>query len=170
MNLPKIELTVNGIKYDNTFDEDIKIDRTNLEEEFLTQSEKYAFYSFLAEEARYLADRRKAVVENVYAALDAEKRLAAAQMAAQNSKYKYTESMCHNEIIGDQRYKDVLEAQHKATLLANQLNVASRAMAMRKDMLMQMGHSQRAGGAPPRVQATQTEHVKDIITRKKENE
>ena len=167
MNLPKIDITLNGVEYDHSFEDDVSIDRTNLDEEFSTQPTKYAFYAFLAEEAKYLADRQKAILENVYAAIDTEKRTNASTLLAQNPKHKHTEKMYENEVKGDARYKDTLEAYHKAKLLAGQLDVASRAIAMRRDMLMQMGATARLGAVPTRVMEAKRDNAKTIIAKQK---
>jgi hypothetical protein len=86
---------------------------------------------------------------------------------AQNGKFKYTEKMCENEVHGDPRYKDALEAYHKAKLLSGQLDIAARAIAMRRDMLMQMGAAARIGAMPTRVLEAKREVAKEIIAASK---
>jgi hypothetical protein len=163
MKLPLIGINLNGIKYEHTLENDLNINRNDLEEEFSNQPQRYAFYSFLAEEAKYLADRKKAVLENVAAALDAEKRTQHSNFMAMNPKHKFTETMIHNEVIGDPRYKEVQEDYFQAKKLAGQLEVASRAMAQRRDMLMQMGANARATVAPNRILEQDRVHVREII-------
>ncbi len=165
IKLPLIVLTVNGITYDNTFDQDYIIDRTNLEEEFIEQPAKYAFYAFLQEEAEYLKRNQKSILERTYAALDQEK----CHLAQVAGLGKYTEKMCENEVITDQRYKDAQDAYNKAELLAAQLRVCRESMAQRKDMLMQMGASARTGAQSPRILAQQAEDARELIRKSKEN-
>ena len=158
-----MEIQLAGITYDHDFASDVRIDRTDLEEEFSTQAEKYAYYSFLSAEAKYLCDRQKSVLDNVYAVIDAEKRANAAALLANGAKLKYTEVMYKNEVIGDDRYKEAQKNYHAAKKLADQLEVASRSIAMRKDMLMQMGASSRVGSAPRSVAQQQNKAVREII-------
>ena len=161
--IPSMKIDLDGISYDHNFGEDVKIDRTNLDHEFSTQAEKYAYYSFLAAEAHHLVDTMKSRLENVYAVVDAEKRANAAALLAAGTKAKYTETMYKNEVIGDQRYKDAQSQYHQAKKLVNQLDVASRSIAMRKDMLMQLGAAARIGAAPQRVLQAQGNHARQII-------
>ena len=163
MKLPEFIITINGITYDHTFDEDVRIDRTNLDEEFSDQSRRYAYYSFLAEDAKHCYERKKAALDQVYATLDFEKRQQAAGLQAQLPKFKYTEKMCENEVKSDDRYQEMLEEVHNAKKLAGQLDVASRAIAMRRDMLMQMGATARATLAPQRVLDSGRAAVKEVI-------
>lgn len=165
MQLPDMEITLNGVTYDNSFQSDVSIDRTNLDEEFATQAEKYAFYAFLAEEAKFIAARKKAHMDNVYAQLDHEKRTVAQNLKQQNPKFKFTETMCENEVKTDDRYQQAHLDYLKATKLAGQLDVAKRAIAMRRDMLIQMGASARIGVAPNQVLNALEENAKQQIAK-----
>lgn len=162
MNLPNIEITIDGVTYDNTFSHDVTIDRTNLEEEIAEHAQKYYYYAFLSEVAKTKAAFKKIEMEQCYATLDHEKRDAAKNI----SGFKFTEKMCENEVITDQRYRTAQTAYLTADLLANQLEKAERAMSQRKDMLIQLGNINRHVMSPsPRVTEQQTSVAEELISR-----
>jgi hypothetical protein len=163
MNLPKIKIEIHGIEYDNTFADDIRIDRTNLDEEFATQAEKYAYYAFLAEEAKSAYEFLKFEVEQLYATVDHEKRMAAEAVKAQNKSFKYTETMCANEVITDKRYVDKKGEMLNAKKLAGQLDQAAKSVAQRRDMLQQLGANTRNSMQPTRAVEQRAEAAHDII-------
>jgi hypothetical protein len=169
--LPELVVTLNGVTYDHTFEDDVRVDRTNLDFEFEDQPRRYAFYAFLAAEARHIVNRRKAVMEQVAAVVDSEKRLEAQQLQAQGAKHKPTEAMYEHMVNTDKRYMAAQEEYHLAMRTADQLTEASRAIAQRKDMLIQLGSSSRVGSIPTAVTSAQEAHVKELIARnRRENE
>lgn len=126
-------------------DQDIKIDRTNLDEEFTTHAELYWFYARMAEEAKAVAETKKIVLEQVYAQTDSRKRQEALLLQAKNPKWKYTEKMCEGEVKTDPKYREAQKIYQDAKLRAGQLDAAAKAFIHRKDMLVQLGASNRAG-------------------------
>lgn len=163
MNLPEIQIIIKGIKYENTFNDDIKIDRTNLDDELSTQAEKYAYYAFLAEEAENLVSLKKAELDQLYAKIDCEKRSQAISLQAQNKGFKYTETMCENEVITDPRYVQVQSELHKSQLLAGQLKVCATAFSQRREMLVSLGMRNREMTMPTKVLNKKEEQVHAII-------
>jgi hypothetical protein len=163
--LPEIQIIINGVTYDNSFARDILIDRTMLDDEFARQPETYAYYAFLAEDAKAVFERKKFALEQVYARLDHEKRMAADAMKAQNPKFKMTEKMVENEVITDDRYTEARNDMLDAKLLAGQLDQAAKAISQRRDMLQQMGANNRVGQMPTRVMENKQEAVRDIVAR-----
>lgn len=157
--LPQIEITMDGITYDNTFSSDIAIDVTNLQDELATHAEKYAYYAFLAATARAKAAYAKMELEQLYARVDFEKRKAAGNVPG----FKYTEKMCENEVITDQRYIEQKKKALDANLLADQLDEAARAMAQRREMLVQLGGISRQQMSPQRVVEQQQGVVESLI-------
>ena len=168
MKLPEIKIEIRGIEYDNSFADDVQIDRTNLDEEFATQAEKYAYYAFLAEEAKAVHERSKFELEQAYAVIDHEKRMCAAATKAANPKFKMTEKMVENEVLTDRRYGEKKEAVLKAKLLAGQLQQAAIAIAQRRDMLQQLGASARIGQLPTRALEPKQTHARDIVAANQE--
>jgi len=165
VQLPNIEIKIDGIVYENTFAQDISIDRTNLEEEFATHAEKYYYYAFLAQVAEAKAAFKKNEVKQVYARIDAEKRGAVMKLPADvKATVKYTEKMYESEVITDPRYVEAQKEEIEANLLAGQLSEAARAMAQRRDMLVQLGGMFRQSQAPTRVVEQQAPVVEGLIT------
>jgi hypothetical protein len=124
----------------------IKIDATNLGEEFVEQPNRYAYFAVQTANAK----RRYAQIEfefdTLYATLDAEKRIAAKSVPT----VKYTEQMYKNEVVTDQRYqlkhKELIAAEHTV----NVMQAIRNSFEHRKDMLMQLGASDRVGVRDPR--------------------
>lgn len=144
MKINELTVDVDGLAHDLDIDRAVTIDRTNLDAEFCNHAKVYAKYATLAEIAKDRMNRRKWELDQLEASLDAEKRLGAALLAAQNPKFKYTETMCENEIKGDPRYKDKKEEWLSACLLANQLTAWVDALCHKKDMLISLGANHRA--------------------------
>jgi len=161
MQLPLIEITIDGVKYENTFQQDVSIDRTNIETELATHAEKYAYYGFLSSLAKAKAAYAKMERDQVYARLDAEKR----KLAAAVTGLKYTEKMCENEVITDKRYVEIAHRYLDLELLADQLEKAERAMSQRREMLVQLGGISRQMMAPQRVVEQQSSVAADLIER-----
>lgn len=165
MKVPELEIKLNGVTYENSYEKDVTPDRTNLDYEFERQTSLYAFYSKLAAEAKYIENRKKTARDEVYAGIDHEVRTNHAALLAGNSKAsKLTEKMVENSVITDSRYKDAVQAYHEAQRTAQVLDSAAKAMVMRKDMLIQMGAASRVG-APPAINAAQEQQVKEMIAR-----
>ena len=164
-----MKITIEGVKYDHDFNKDVLIDQTQLEEEFSTQAEKYAFYAFLAARARAAYEHNKFALEQIEAALDHEKRSGHEQVKMQNAKHKYTEKMIEGEVITDKRFKDKKKEVLDARLLSEQLDKAAGAIAQRKDMLIQLGLGARIGNAPARVVDQHADAAHDVIAANKES-
>ncbi len=169
MKLPKIDISIDGVKYDHSFSTDIAIDSTNLDDEFCTQAEKYAFYAFLAAQAKSSYERHKFELEQTYATIDHEKRAEGDAIRAQNPKFKHTEKMVENEVITDQRYTDKKIETLNAKLLSEQLDKAAASIAQRKDMLVQLGLGHRTTNAPSRAMESQAQSAHEIIRKNKED-
>lgn len=142
------EIAIGKAKYENTFTEDIAIDRTDLDGEFLTHSDKFAYYAGLAELALARSERVKFELDVLYAQLDVEKRQ---QFATYNesldakSKLKQTEKMVENEVIGDARYAEKMNEYLELKKTAAILNRAREAFNHRKEMLVQLASNSRVG-------------------------
>jgi hypothetical protein len=159
MQLPKIEIIIDGITYDNTFSDDVRIDRTNIEEELVTQAEKYAYYAFLAATARAKAAYGKMDRDQTYARVDHEKRNVAKAIPG----FKQTEKMVENEVITDARFIEAEKKYLDLNLLADQLEKAERAMAQRREMLIQLGGITRQQMSPMRVVEQNAVTARDLI-------
>lgn len=156
--LPDINITIDGVTYESTYNDDVHIDHTNLEQEFLTHAEKYTYYAFLAAAARDKAVRKKDILAQIYAVVDSEKRT-----APKAPGLKYTETMYENEVKTDPRYKQAQTEFNDAELLANQLQQVAIGMAHRRDMLIQLGGMARQSMAPTRIVEQHAQTAQDLI-------
>lgn len=160
------EINIDETIYDNDLLNDLRIDRTELNEEFIIQSEKYAYYAILAERAKAKYNLIKFELDHLYARLDFEKRQKAAEIREIEPKFRYTEKMCESEIITDSRFvkkkKELLKAQELSGLLSK----AAEAINGRKDMLVQLGVNIRMNQSSERLMETDKQTVKTVIRKK----
>jgi len=140
------EIVINGVEYPNSFDFDVKVDRTNLVEEFADHSKKYAYWSTLCALAKDQEARDKRKLEVLYAITDGNVR----QELIEN-KVKFTEKMVENSVKTDKEY----QLQHlrylKSKCLADRLKGMEQAFAARKEMLISLGAHDRIGATDVRV-------------------
>jgi hypothetical protein len=159
-------IDIGGVVYENSLMDDIRIDKTNLDEECATQAEKFAYYGAAAE----LAKSREAYLKNdldvLYAQIEHEKRQAANTMQIANSKFKFTEKMCESEVITDKRYQAKKKEYLDAKKLTGLLTVGKDAFNHRREALISLGANQRVGANDTRI-LKQT--VKSQIAEKKSN-
>ena len=147
--------------YESSFSEDIKIDTTNLFEEFADHPAKYAYYgSLYAIMSKKLADVKRELKEQ-YARVDQEKRQDALTSKS-NGGIKFTETMIDNMVITDPRYVAKAKEESSIALHVNLLEIQKEAMKQRKDMLIQLGADNRQSTYDPRVYR---DNVKDVTTK-----
>lgn len=145
--LPSIEVEIDGIEYKSDLNEDLRIDKFNLEDEFVEHSEKAAYYSTLHELAQSKLDHLKNKLELLYSKLDFELRQVVSQAVdAEGKTKKYTERMYETEVKLNKEYqilkKEVLEFEYKVRLI----KVAADAFCFqRKEMLKELGANSRYG-------------------------
>lgn len=153
MNLEvlKFEVSLNGRAYESDAANDLRIDRTILDEEFANQHTRFAYYGTLHEMAKDRAARLKVSLETLYAQLDHEKRMAANAVKASSPGFKYTEAMCENEVKTDPRYIAKQNELLDANQLMGVLGVAREAFQQRKDMLISLGANARASTPDLRI-------------------
>ena len=165
--LQNLPIEIDGVSYPNDIADHLRIDRTDLEEEFTTQPERYAYYASMEAIAKDKRARLKHGLELLYAQLDSEKRKEAQVLQVQNPKFKYTEKMCENEVKGDKRYQDMLREHLEAERLSNLLGAWRNAMDHRREVLISLGAHDRTGNMSTRVLA---EQAKNTLTQKANTE
>jgi len=144
-------LVVNDKDWGNPIEDDILIDQGNLDQEFLNQPEKYAWWAFLTEHAKAQVNELKNELEFLYARLDHRVRTKA-QMASVEAKakkiipVKYTEKMVENEIITDKAYQELMSKYNDLRKQAGLATAGMNAMLQRRDMLLQLGANYRTEG------------------------
>lgn len=131
--------TVGSITYNAQLEEDLFVNRSDLNNEFVKHPERFAFYATCYELANVKVQQHEVALKRLYALIDHEKR-----SELMNSGIKVTEKMIENSVVTDDRYvafqEETIEAQKQAALL----KVAMIAMTQRKDMLIQLGSAFRA--------------------------
>lgn len=162
--LVNVQVVIDGVEYPNTYGDDLAIDYTNLEQEFLTHSERYAYYATLAEMADDRADRLKEDLEHLQAKLDVQTREKAKNIQTADPKFKMTETMIENEIKNSAPYRAAQQEYQNARTLAKLLKNAPHAFAHRRDMLIELGKTAMSSISDPRIQQGKQQMVKNIIS------
>jgi len=120
---------------------DVRIESTNLEEEFLHQPERYAWWASVAELAKDLVARQKFMLERLAAKLDHAERLRAASSVPPT---KLTEKMMEHYINSHEEYQEAMLQFLEFKKQYGLLSVGRDAMEQRKDMLISIGANYRA--------------------------
>ena len=149
--LHNYKIVISNVSWPNTFEEDIKLDRTMLEDEFADQSSKYAYWSTLAALAKDQEARLKRACELVYATSDAAAREEVRQLQAGGSTQKFTEKIYETMAKTNQEYQKIQLEYLDARKLADLLTRAEHAFAQRKEMLISLGAHARTGATDLRV-------------------
>lgn len=138
----EVNVTIGGIDYQATLEDDIRIRAHDLDAEFLEQARKFSWWAMVAELAKDQVGRVKYELEQLYARLDAMKRAEAVA-----AKVKKTEKMVENEVITSPdyqvKYKEYLEAKKHYGML----QAGREAFVQRKEMLISLGANYRAEGS-----------------------
>lgn len=133
------EHVVGSHTYESTLDEDLFINRNDLNSEFSSHAEKFAYYSTCFELASDKLRRYEVELKRLYAVLDANKR-----SELINAGVKYTEKMIENSVITDDAYRALQDEALDAERQVGLLKAARDAMAQRKEMLISLGANQRS--------------------------
>lgn len=156
MSILNITVKTKNSENDVDLGADLKINSTDINQDFCEQPAKFAWWATVAVQAQALVDRKKMEVDKqddyirktLVGELDTEVR----QEMEMNGE-KATEIKVTNHIYIHERYKaevaklydlkdELLELQQKSTLL----NVAKDAMVQRKDALISLGAQLRLEG------------------------
>jgi hypothetical protein len=169
--LSSFDIEIDGVVWANRYGEDIQIDRTALDSEFITHSERFAYYATLAEMSDEAYTEAKEEMEAIVALIDDEIRtsnVAAAMAAGGVAPKKLTETQVEHAIKLDKRYQNQLTKVQHLRKLAKMLKYAPKAFEHRKDMLVQMGANYRNSDSP-RILSEKQEAVKTNLAAKHED-
>lgn len=136
----ELEITVNtptGTKTINVAEE-LEINQTNLNESFIEQPGKYAWWGMLAEQARYRMDQLKAEMEKEEA--EADRRIRASLEA---NKEKVTESIVTRRIKLDPFYLEKQKRYLEAKKTYSTLDRILKAFDHRLDSMISIGANKR---------------------------
>jgi len=161
------DIIINNVTWPNNIREDLRLDRTILEDEFSTQAEKYAYYSTLAALARDQEAKLKRVMDHAYATADSVARMDAKAAKVADPKLKFTEMMYETVAKTSEGFQHAQLAYLEAKKLADLLRFATEAFSQRKEMLISLGAHARTGASDVRVMGA---HVRNNIQREEEEE
>lgn len=128
-------------EYGNSYEEDIKIDPSNVNNEIIEHLAKFTYYSQLHHRAQHKADLSKIQLDELEADLDTKYRL-----EFQAANMKYTETLIKNEITKDMKYKLAIRDYNDAKHLADRLKSLSTGMLHRKDLILAVARNEIATG------------------------
>ena len=149
------DIVINEVMYPNTFEDDIGIDRTVLEDEFANQAGKYSYWSTLSALAKAQEAKLKWVSELVYATSDHNARMEARKLQEAGDTRKFTEKIYETMAKTNQEYQKAQRALQKAKELSSLLVAAEHAFAQRKEMLISLGAHARIGATDVKVLGAQ---------------
>ena len=135
------EFIIGEMKHPNTLEEDLYINSTNINTEFVEHSQRFAWYATAYELACFEENKLKVELERALAHADSDVRA-----KAKSAAIKMTEKMVENSVkthpVVVPIHDEYLEAKRNSGILKAAMN----AMIHRKDMLVQLGASYRAEG------------------------
>lgn len=132
------EITIGNSTYEMDLEADLSIHETDLNHEFCHQAEIFAKYSTAYELALYEAQIRKAALEVGAARLDYMFR-----MDAKEKNVKMTEKMVENSVKAHEDFLALEQKLLQAQKITGLLKQAKDAIVQRRDMLIQLGSTQR---------------------------
>ena len=117
---------------------DTSIDADNLNEEFVTISGKFAYYSTRQAMSAKQELRAKQNLELVFAMCDRQIR-----DDAEASKTKMTETAVKNAVLMDEKYQEAQASYNDAVLINQLAKGAVEAMRAKREALIQLGATHR---------------------------
>jgi len=142
----EVNVTIDGISYEASLEEDITIDGQDLDAEFLTQARKFAWWAMVSELAKDLMNRRKYDLDQLYARQDHRVRMEASCPPSPAKPVKLTEKMVENSVITSPEYKTAYESYLDTKKYYGMLSAGREAFVQRKEMLISLGANYRAEG------------------------
>lgn len=127
-----------GVRYQASLQDELHIDEADLNQEFVEQPARFAWWAVLAKLAEGRRDRLKVSLETEYAWLDKKIR----QKKMDEGK-KATEKSIEMEIKSDPGYQKLTAEFLQAKEQAGVLQVAASAFEQKKDMLISLGAKMR---------------------------
>ena len=132
-------IEIDGQMYDTPLEDDLYINEGNLSGEFVRHAQRFAFYATAFELSLRKEKELDFELDRMYAKIDYNVR-----MEARNASVKITEKMVENSVITKEEYGEVFDELQQAKKNTGLLKQARDAMIHRRDMLIQLGATQRA--------------------------
>lgn len=143
----EINLTIDGENYKSELHTDLIIDDNELDDEFMEQSRKFAWWAAVEVLAKDYYEVKKMELKRLYAVTDAMSR-----EEGKASGTKKTEKMVENEVLTNQVYQ---KTENELAEIRKQYGLAhagKESFEQRKEMLVSLGANYRAEiGADPTV-------------------
>lgn len=136
-----LEFRLGSHTYQASFAEDVRINPAALSSDYVTHSERFAWYATAYELAQEQEARAKSALELIAAKLDYVTR-----QQLKDAQVKYTEKMVENTVIASPQYRAAEDAYLSAKRTVGILKAARDAMIHRRDMLVSLGANYRAEG------------------------
>lgn len=122
--------------------DEVAIQETTLQHEFMTQSSKYAYWTALLEKVRAYAEAEERELDRVTAELTL-----ATRKVLEDRKEKYTKDVIESYVKLDSRYQEQCKKLEAREYQVKRLAYIAKVFEQRKDMLIQLGADQRKTNA-----------------------
>ncbi len=133
-----IKVIVNGQKIEFSIQEELTIDRHDIDSEILRQSAHYAWFEVMRERCRAEKVQAEADLDDLTYDLDEEVR---SELRAENPKLKLTETAVKNAIRRRQEYRSAYRRIMKLEEYDRLLLSMVKALEQRKEMLKEVSRS-----------------------------
>lgn len=129
----------NGRIEEFNLDDELRITRNNLQEDFVTQPIKYAYWVSVLEKMRLYQESAELELEQVYASLYEPSR----QALVSKGINKPTKEQISTEIVLQQQYTDAKNNANTYAYYVKRLQGIVKAWEQRREMLIQYGADNR---------------------------
>ena len=132
------KIVIEGKEYEFDLESDLKINDADLNSEFCKQAKLFAIYATAYERALHDSSLLKVKLDRLCAHLEYQGR-----MEATSAGIKFTEKMADAYVNGHAQYLEANTELLKYQEIVGLLKHAKDAIVQKRDMLMQLGASQR---------------------------
>jgi len=146
----KVSVVVGAERHAFSIQEELGIDRDDLDTELARQAAHYAWFSVLYERARAERMALESEIDQLQGRLDQEIRL-----QTPKTEKKPTEASIENAIKTDPRYQEVIIRFQKAEHDERLLGAIESALVQRKDMLIALARSRHNEMSTPSADEVQ---------------
>ena len=140
------QFRIGSTVHENKIEDDIKINKNDLEYEFLDHSRRYLYYAWLSEQAKSALAEATIHEKVIYAQQDQKARDEGNEIAKQVKGFRMTEKMVENQAFTSDEHMEALRALNEAKLVCGLLEQSKQALIQRRDMLLQLGANYRTEG------------------------
>jgi hypothetical protein len=161
MSLKQLEIVINGVTYENNFEQAITADRSDMNTEFYEYSKNLHYFAALWAEAKHWLRKEEHKLEIIEASIDANVRRQSDEL-----NKKVTEPLIKKEIILHPDYRTQRDKVSDVELLVDRLSAMKNSIQAQKDMIEQMAFDARHGSNEPRFIEQKAHHVRASMNNK----